>query len=59
MIKKVLTNIKYQFKIFWWIHKNDPVKKCPEPCAHIDGILCSSEYCDLRKTWETPFPKEE
>ena len=45
--------IKIFFQEWQWIHENDPVKKCPDPCCHIDCFLCRSEYCDLRKTWET------
>ena len=50
----IFDRIKKWWRHFCWIYENDPVKKCPERnCIHVDGMLCNSEYCDVRRSWET------
>jgi len=38
------------------VNKNDPVKYCcvykEFGCAHVDGMLCDFENCDMRKKQE-------
>jgi len=51
--KTIYTKIKIWWRRFCLIYENDPLKKCPAPCAHIDGMLCNSEHCSIREGWET------